>query len=719
MTPGSFSGLSRSVYRHADLQRLLRPRSLALVGASANPDSFGFKTQTNIRSFKGPVYLVNERYPQIGDQPCHASLRALPEVPDCVVVMVRRELVEQVVLDCAELGVGGAVIYASGFSETGLTERLALQARLVQIAQATGLRLVGPNCIGVVSFPQQMGLTFADRLVFSGPEQAGIGIVSQSGALGLSLLQAIESGARFSHVLTAGNSCDVDVADYVSYLAHDPQTKARACVIEGLAEPRRMLQAAQIAWEANKPLVIHKMATGTQGAAAALTHTGSLAGSNAGYEAAFERTGAILVKDFEALVETASFFCKAPAMLAKGVAVISTSGGASIMAADKAELYGVPLPQPIDSVRDILEAHVPEFGSARNPCDVTAQVVSNPASLQACGNALMSDPTFGAVVIPLVYAYGATASRVKIFSDMAQHHGKAACYVWLSQWLDGTGTREAEQDERLALFRSMDRCFATLAAWQWREQRRASGTRSAPRKVSLEVADQTRIALRASLDKALGEREAKAMLARYGIPVTPERLTSTAEQAADAATAMGYPVALKIYSPDIHHKTEVGGVRLNLPDAAAVHHAYAAMMADMTALAPHARVNGVLVQPMVGSGLEIVVGGRVDAQFGPLIVLGLGGVLVELMRDTVTRLAPVNQQEALDMFGALKGAAVLAGFRGQAPVDLTQLAELVVRLSEFLADQADDVVEVEVNPVICSPAGIFAVDALIIRQSEP
>ena len=403
-------------------------------------------------------------------------------------------------------------------------------------------------------------------------------------------------------------------------------------------------------------------------------------------------------------------------MRATGVAVISTSGGASIMAADKAELYGVPLPQPIDSVRHILEAHVPEFGSARNPCDVTAQVVSNPASLQACGNALMSDPTFGAVVIPLVYAYGSTASRIKIFSDMAQQHGKAACYVWLSQWLDGAGTREAEQDERLALFRSMDRCFATLAAWQWREQRRANGVRNAPRLVALEVANQTREILQHSSQRTLGEREAKALLARYGIPVTPEQLTHSAEEAAQAATALGYPVALKIDSADIQHKTEVGGVRLNLADAPAVRAAYEAMLAQVQQRAPQATLQGVLVQPMVGAGLEIVVGGRVDAQFGPLIVVGLGGVLVELMRDTVTRLAPVNQQEALDMLARLKGAAVLAGFRGQAPVDLAQLATLVVRLSQFLADQADTVAEVDINPVICTPAGLFAVDALIIRQ---
>jgi 3-hydroxyacyl-CoA dehydrogenase/acyl-CoA synthetase (NDP forming) len=518
-------------------------------------------------------------------------------------------------------------------------------------------------------------------------------------------------------VLTAGNSCDVDIADFVAFLAHDPDTRAIACVIEGMADPRRLIAAAHTAWDMNKPLVVYKMATGTQGAAAALTHTGSLAGSQAGYAAAFELAGAIIVHDFEALVETAAFFAKAPPLLAPGVAVISTSGGASIMAADKAERYGVPLPQPIDTVRDVLEAHVPEFGSARNPCDVTAQVVSNPESLYACGNALASDPTFGALVIPLVYAYDLTAPRVKVFSELARKHGKAACYVWLTQWLDGAGAREAEEDARLALFRSMDRCFATLAAWHQRELRRARGPRIAPRESPLDVAHAASTALQQCRHIQVMEREAKAILALYGVPVTAEERVMTADDAVAAAGRIGYPVVLKVESPDLAHKSDVGGVKLALADAQAVRQAHAQIMASMGALQPAPRVDGVLVQPMVASGVEIVVGGRIDPQFGALITVGLGGVLVELLRDTATRVAPVNRREAADMLHSLKGAQVLDGFRGQSAVDKDALCEVVVRLSEFLADQAHTLVEFDVNPLVCRADGVIAVDALLVRTS--
>jgi acetate---CoA ligase (ADP-forming) len=706
----------RAVYTHTQMQRLLRPRSFALVGASPNPSSFGAKTLANMVDFDGPVYLVNERYDQIDGRTCYPSLTDLPQVPDCVVIMVRRELVEAVVQQCAELGVGGAVIYASGFSETGLPERIALQQRLTALARASGLRIVGPNCIGLINFSQRFGVTFTSGLKFPEQVTGGIGIVSQSGALGLSLFQAVESGTRFSHVLTAGNSCDVDIADCVEFLAHDPDTRAIACVIEGMADPRRLIAAAQTAWEMNKPLVVYKMATGTQGAAAALTHTGSLAGSQAGYEAGFEQAGAIVVRDLEALVETAAFFAKAPPLLAPGVAVISTSGGASIMAADKAELYGVPLPQPIDAVREVLEAHVPEFGSPRNPCDVTAQVVSNPESLYACGDALASDPTFGAMVIPLVYAYDLTAPRVKVFSELARKHGKAACYVWLTQWLDGAGAREAEEDSRLALFRSMDRCFATLAAWQRREQRRAQGPRQAPRISAPEAAGAAAALLQAARDTNVTEREAKAILAQYGVPVTPEALCGSADAAVAAAERIGYPVVLKVESIDLPHKSDVGGVKLNLADAPAVRAAHAQIMASMAGLTPAPRVNGVLVQPMVASGVEIVVGGRIDPQFGALVTVGLGGVMVELLRDTITRVAPVNRQEAAAMLRSLKGARVLDGFRGQPALDMEALCDAVVRLSEFLADQAGTLVEFDVNPLVCRADGVMAVDALLIRK---
>ncbi len=380
-----------TVYQHADLTRLLHPASIAVIGASTRAGSFGERVLMNLQHYGGRVYPVNARYERIGEQRCYPNVASLPEVPDCAVVTAPREAVEEIVLECASAGVGGVIVFASGYAETGKEDRIAQQHRLAAIARESNMRIVGPNCIGVVNAPLDMRVTFMDITPIPAPRRQSIGMVSQSGALGMALAQAVVRGVSFSHVLTSGNSCDVDMADYISYLADDPSCAAIACVFEGMAEPERMLIAAERAWQRDKPLIVFKMATGEQGAAAAMSHTGSLAGSQAAYRAVFRRAGAILVDDYEALCETAAFFAKARPPKARGVAVVAASGGAAIMAADRAEQFGVPLPQPSDAVREVLLAHIPEFGSARNPCDVTAQILANPESLNACADALLGD----------------------------------------------------------------------------------------------------------------------------------------------------------------------------------------------------------------------------------------------------------------------------------------------------------------------------------------
>ena len=302
-----------SVYQHADLTRLLHPASVAVIGASTRAGSFGERVLMNLQHYGGRVYPVNARYERIGDQHCYPNVAALPEVPDCAVVTAPREAVEEIVLECASAGVGGVIVFASGYAETGKEDRIAQQHRLAAIARESNMRIVGPNCIGVVNAPLDMRVTFMDITPIPAPRRQSIGMVSQSGALGMALAQAVVRGVSFSHVLTSGNSCDVDMADYISYLADDPSCAAIACVFEGMAEPERMLIAAERAWQRDKPLIVFKMATGEQGAAAAMSHTGSLAGSQAAYRAVFRRAGAILVDDYEALCETAAFFAKAQA----------------------------------------------------------------------------------------------------------------------------------------------------------------------------------------------------------------------------------------------------------------------------------------------------------------------------------------------------------------------------------------------------------------------
>jgi len=714
----SFPAATRRVYRHADLERVLNPSSIAIVGASSRSGSFGERLLANLGPYSGRVHLVNAKYDRLGERPCFPSLSALPEVPDCVAVTVPREAAEAVVLEAAELGVGGVILYASGYAETRREDRIAEQQRLAAIAAACGLRILGPNCLGIANYLSGARITFADYPAPRPMRTPAVGIASQSGALSQSLAQAMECGASVSHVFSAGNQVDVDVADLVAYLAEDPNCHAIACAFEGLAHPERLLEAAQIAWRANKPLLVNKIATGQMGAEAAVSHTGSLAGSNAAYLAAFERAGMVLVEDFEALMEAAAFFSKAPAPQARGVAVLATSGGAAIMAADRAEAHGIPLPQPSDAARKVLEEHIPDFGSARNPCDVTAQVVNNPKSLWACGEALLADEAYGALVMPQPVAFEFHVPRIAALSELSKRHGKITCNVLISGWLQGPGALEAQLDPHVALFRTMERCFSTLEAWQHRAAKRAQGERAPKRLSEAGAVVQAAALLDGAQHSSLTEREAKAVLAAYGVPVVTEVLVSSAAEAREAAAKLGFPVALKVESPDLPHKTEAGVIRLNLRTAEDVQVAFDAVMANARRAPNKPRINGVLMQPMIPSGLEIMVGARVDPLFGPLIVVGFGGTLVELLKDTAVELAPVTHSEALAMLRRLKGAALLDGFRGADPVDVEQLAQIICRLSELAADQTQRISELDVNPLICAGRRIIAVDALISRPQS-
>jgi len=713
----------RGVYRHAQLKRLLDPASIAIIGVSTNGSSFGAATARNLQGFQGRVYLVNPKYSEIGNTLCYPSVAALPEVPDCVVIAVPRDSVEPMVRACADAGVGGAIIFASGFAETGKPELAELQQRIVAIADAAGMRLVGPNSIGVSNYLRQAPITFFGMPAGAVLDEAAVGLVSQSGALGNALTQAMECGVSFSHLLSSGNSCDVDVADYISYLADDPGCKAIACLFEGMAEPRRMLEAAEIAWQANKPLIVYKIATGASGAAAALSHTGSLSGSNTAYRSAFERYGAIVVDDFEALVETARFFAKAPSPSAPGVAVIAGSGGASVIAADKADLHGVALPQPSEPVAKILRSLIPEFGSAHNPCDVTAQTVNDPGSFAACIDAMLSDPVYGALMIPHVFASvtnSTVEARAGALSDAARRSGKMACLVWLSLWSDGPGSRSIELDSRVAVFRSTSRCFAALAAWNRRAaQRIAMAREPAQTTTRIDAASVGRAAalLRQSSNNVLTERASKAVLACYGIPVVTEVLVQNVSEALAHAAQIGYPLVIKVESPDLPHKTEAGVIRLDIRDAAALTSAYEQVMRNAGKIMPRPRINGVLMQPMIEAGIEVMVGARVDPQFGPLVVVGLGGIFVELLKDSALAIAPVSRSEAQAMLKSLKGDALLNGFRGAPGVNRELLADVICRVSQFALDHQDQISEIDVNPFLCSAERVIAVDALIVRSA--
>jgi len=710
---------SRPLYRPDELARTFAPRSIAVVGVSTNPAAFGSITYANIAGpgrFAGPVYMVNAKYERIGEQRCHPSIAALPETPDCVFIAVPRDAVEGIVAECATRGVGGVVLFSSGFGETGQPERVAQQQRLVAIGRAANMRLLGPNCVGFMNYGLGVVGTFGTASYKGAPRPGAIGLVSQSGAVGASLAQAQEHGTALSHLLTCGNASDIDVADQVAYLAADPACEAVACVFEGMSDPARFLAAAALCHEAGKPLVVHKLGTSERGAQAAVSHTGSVAGSQAAYRAAFEQAGVIMVDELEALLDTCTFFAKAPPPQARGVAVAAVSGGACIMLADKAELHGVELPHPTPATMAVLERLIPEYGAPGNPCDMTAQVLSTPKDLHDCFEALMADPQYGALVVPHTYAYAPATARIETLGKAAAEHGKIACNVWMTQHLEGPGAIESEQNPHVATFRSMNHCMAALAAWHKRADWLREHAQSEGRVAPAQARERAAALIAASPNATLTEREGKEVLAAYGVPVVRDVLTRSADEAAAAARELGLPVVLKVESPDIPHKTEAGVIRLGLKTEEEVRKAFAEVMRNAQAVSPPARISGVLVQPMVPQGTEIMVGARVDPQFGPMVVVGLGGIFVELLKDTSVRLAPVGAREARRMLGELKAQRALQGFRGAEPVDLDTLADAIARISELAADQRGQIAELDVNPLICAGTRIIAVDALIAKQ---
>ncbi|HYF20369.1 MAG TPA: acetate--CoA ligase family protein [Ramlibacter sp.] len=707
----------QSAYRHAELVPLVAPRSIAIAGISSREGSFGRTTLAALSGFDGPVYPVNPRYPEIAGHACYPSIAALPQVPDLVVLAAGLDSVEGLVRDCVAARVPSCLVYAAGYAETGKPERIELQSQLGAIARESGLRIAGPNCLGIVNYVRQSVVSFAPFPNAPRPGGRWIGIASQSGAMANSLSQMVEQGSPVGMALSAGNCCDVDAADLIAYLVEEPDCGVIVSAFEGVSSGPRLLDAMRRAWEADKPLVVYKMATGRQGAQAAASHTGSLAGSNAAYRAAFDRHGVVAVDNFESLVEAANFFLKARAPRGRGVAALNTSGGCTVMAADMAELHGVPLPQPAPAVQELVAQHIPDFGSARNPYDVTAQILTAPGSFPACAEALASDPAFSAVLMTTAWSSPSVAARTRVFAEAVARHGKMPCNVWISPWLDGPGARDQQQALDIALFRSMDRCFATLAAWHRRGDLRAAGERQLRRASPQDAIGPVRERITRAGTSSIGEREAKSLLAAYGLPVVPERLVQSADEAVAAASALGYPVVLKVESADLPHKTEAGVVRLRLAGEAEVREAHAEVMAN--AARASARVDGVLVQPMVTRGVEIVVGARIDPQFGALVVVGLGGVLVELLQDTAVALAPVTHDEALGLLARLKGQQVLDGFRGAPAVDRRALADVIVRAAEFAADHADGIEEMDINPLLCDGDRIAAVDALIVRAAPP
>jgi acetyltransferase len=718
--------MDRTVYSAAEMQRLVAPRTIAVVGASEQPGAFGERTLTNLARFDGKVFGVNPKYQNVLGHPCVPRITDLPESPDCVVLCVARPLVETALKDAIAARAGGVIVFASGYAETGLAERKAAQEQLAAMAATGGVRLVGPNCVGMAHVASGGAANFMAGCGDMIAGRAGsLAIVSQSGALGYTLLQAMHRGIGISHFLTAGNSADVDICDYISCLSESAEVRAIVCLFEGVKSGRRFCEAAGRAAKAGKALIVYKAGNSEASSKAAFSHTGTLVGTKAAYQAAFAESGAVSVDTLEGAIELANIFVKTkPPKRGRGVGIMATSGGAGVINADKAEAAGLPLPDLASPTRQVLMGVVPDFGSVANPCDTTAEVLKSSTTFETCLKAFADDPGFSAVVVPLVFAHAASSgARAPTLSAVAARSDCVIAAVWMNEWLEGPGSAQLDADARVVLFRSSERCFVALRLWHdWHDRRARTSQKTPSHRTSPPSAAAAARALIATHRRrtpgALSEQASKEVLAAYGITAPHERLAPTPEAAARAAEHIGFPIVAKIASPDIPHKTEIGGVRLNLTSAAAVGEAAAEILAAARNHRPEAAIDGVAIQQMVPKGIELVLGVRVDPQFGPLIVVGFGGIMVELLDDVATRLAPVGRAEAHEMLRVLRGYRLLSGYRGQAPAAIDAAANAICRLSELAADLSETIAEIDVNPLIVTDDAAIAADALVVPVHE-
>ena len=695
------------------LEHFFAPRSIAVIGASADETKIGGRPVQLLRraGFPGVIYPVNPRAAEVQGLTAYPSVSALPEVPDLVIVALAAEAAVDAVEDCAAVGVKAAVVFSSGFAELG-TAGEAMQAKLRAAARGSRMRIAGPNCLGVVGVAERCVATFSVVIEQTMPPAGSLGIVSQSGNLGsFSMLLAAERGLGISRFLTTGNECDVDVADGIAFMARDPATAVILCILETCRDAPRLVAAMEAAHRAGKPLLVLKIGETEAGQQAAASHTGALAGSDALFDAVFERVGAVRVRSVEQLVELGH----ATSVLGAGrlpsgnrVAMLTASGGFGVLLADAASAAGLVLPEPSPAVQAKILELVP-FASARNPIDATAQMSARPELLEEIIAAVIADDGFDALIVMI--ASGLNLPRLKsvylrALTAARQRFPNKAVLLCAHGPLD---TKAEFLELGFPVVDGAGACCTVLAQLVALATGRRRG-----------VAEAVAIPDAASLPEGALSHElgAKQALAAAGVPVLPEHLVGTAEDAVQAATSTGFPVVLKIVSPDLPHKTEVGGVALGLRDADAVRVAHAAMLERVRSKAPHARIEGVLVAPMVSGGTEMILGVTRDPVFGPVVMVGLGGIFAEILKDVAIRPAPVSPAEAMAMVRSLKAFAVLDGARGRPCADLLALADAIAALSRFAVRHAAEVAEVDINPLLvrAEGQGVVALDALLVPR---
>jgi len=692
-----------------ELGRLFLPKSVAIVGASTNLETISGRPLKLLKryGFNGPVYPVNPKYESIEGFRCYPSLSSLPEPPDVVLVGVRASLVPGVIEECSRIGVGFAVIFSSGFAESDDADA---QKQIVEVARAGGVRILGPNCQGLVNLARGIPLSFSASLDTDRRPTGHVAYVSQSGAFGFaSFAMAADAGAGFRYVVTTGNQSDLDVIDFARFLSEDPEVRLLLLYLEGISDGARFLELLRFAHGRELPVAVLKVGRSEVAREAAKSHTAALTGDENVWEAVFRQYGVLTLSDADDVTDVARMFGASKRTRGNRVCILSTSGGAGIIATDACDALGLAVPSLSESLRREVERFIPAFGSSLNPVDMTAQVINDPEGFRNLLTLMEENTEVDMILAVISMITGDSGLRMaQDLADAYESGKKPVACCWLIDDEHGRAFRELLSSRGVPVFSSLRRAASSLsmlAAWQ--------------RPLTLASCETCREEepLLPNLEGDLTEAEAKSLLASYGVPITRERLCRSLSESIAAAEEIGYPVALKVMSPDILHKTEAGVVALRVRDEEELRNTYGRILEKAEKFRPGARVRGVLVQEMISGGQECIVGVRRDPVFGPVIAVGLGGIFVEVLKDVSLRLAPVDRQTVLSMLQELDGLPLLQGARGTPPRDVEALVSLVQSVSRMALNEPD-LVELDVNPVMVleQGRGAVAVDALIVRK---
>jgi acyl-CoA synthetase (NDP forming) len=698
-----------------DLSRFLNPRGVAVVGVSKDPGRIGGQALRLLTDFgyPGKVYPVNPKYGDIKGLPCYPDLTAVPQPCDVALIALSAPQVVGAIEQCGRAGIPFALVLSSGFSEVGGAGK-TLQDQLVAAARAGGVRVVGPNCLGLLNLRDNARIGFGGTAQLKTLKPGPLAMVTQSGGFGFGVMAAAAHyGVGCSYAISSGNEADLTLLDWVADLIERPEVEIVVAFMEGVNDGRRLIEIGERALDLGKPILAWKVGNTDIGARAATSHSARLTAGYALYRAAFRRGGLVEIRDVDDLIDVAKAFAIRKLPRGNRVGVLTLSGGAGVLLADRCVEEGLQLPELAEATTRKLRGTLVEFASVGNPVDATAHGYNdNFASYRAAIELVLADPNIDQVVarVPRGRAAGPWS---KALVDMLRETDKPVILNWPTSPDDNGEVLAWLEQNNVPCILGAGRAVHALAALtdfaRKRDERRKQDARPFERACARQPLDLPPGA------GTLGEHRSKQVLARYGIPVVKEVMLAPSEIEALASPPLPFPVAVKLESPDVPHKTEAGAVRLGVRDLAALKQAAREVVAAARKHKPDARIEGVLVQEMA-TGLETITGAVNDATFGPTVAFGLGGIFAELLRDVTHGFAPFDVETARGMIDEIKGAALLNGYRGRPALDVAALADALSRVSQLIADHANRIAEIDVNPLFVGEKGVVAADALIVLK---